>query len=165
MQDNDTADVMSLVTLASENAYHKLPELQKHPLLLVDITILLCIRYLQDGDFTSAEEKGTDAWLKRRELQMPKDLRMSNCYNYLGTAYDSELQYSVGWHWLERSANILKHHDEDVYVGLACQNNLNRARNLYCTATERHERYDESKKLLDISLSQATKVGSWYLLA
>ena len=163
MQDNDTAGVMSLITLASENAYHKLPESQKDPLLLVDIMILLCISYLQDGNFTAAEKMGTDAWFKRKELQMPKDLRMSNCYNYLGIAYDSELQYGVGFHWLERSANILKHHDEDVCVRLACQNNLNRARNLYCT--EKPGRYEESKKLLDISMSQATEFGSWYFLA
>ena len=165
MQDNDTASLMSLVTDTSENAYHKLPKSKKDPLLLVDIMILLCIRYLQDGDFTAAEKKGTDAWFEKRELQMPKDLRISNCYNYLGLAYDSKLQYSVGWHWLERSAYILKDPDEDVYVRLACQNNLNRARNLYCTATEKPERYEESKKLLDISMSQAVEFGSWYFLA
>ena len=158
---------MSLVTLASENAYHKLPESQKDPLLLVDIMTLLCIRYLQDGDFTAAEEMGTDAWFKRRELQIPKDLRMSNCYTYLGIAYDSKLQYSVGWHWLERSANILKDHDEDLYVRLACQNNLNRARNLYCFKNyeESKKNYEESKRLLDISISQAMEFGSWYFLA
>lgn len=160
MQDNDTAGVMSLVTHTSEDAYQKLPESQKDPLLLADIMILLCILYLQDGDFKAAEDKGLKSLELRRELQMPEDLAMSNCYNYLGIACDSDLRHDEAHVWLEKSADIFKDHDEDLYVRLACQNNLNRARNLYCT-----EQYEQSKQLLDISMSQATKFGSWYSLA
>ena len=37
MQDNDTAGIMSLVTLTSKDAYQKLPEPQKDQLLMADI--------------------------------------------------------------------------------------------------------------------------------
>ena len=160
MQDSDTPGVMSLVTHNSKVAYQKLPELQKDQLLLADILILLGIVYLQDGDIRAAEDYGMKILEIRRELTMPEDLAMTNCYNYLGIACDSDLRHSEAWIWLERSADILKNHDEDLYVRLACQNNLNRARNLYCTG-----QYEQSKQLLDVSMSQATKFGSWYSLA
>ena len=160
MQDNDTTDGMSLVPHAGEDAYQMLPESQKDQLLFADILILLGTLDLQDGRFKAAKGKGLKSLDLRRELQMPEDLAMSNCYNYLGIACDSDLRHDEARVWLEKSADILKDHDEDLYVRLACQNNLNRARNLYCT-----ENYEQSKHLLDISMSQATKFKSWYSLA
>lgn len=160
MQDNDTAGVMSLVTHTSKDAYQKLPKSQKDQLLLADILILLSIVCLQNGDFSAAEDFGMKSLEIRRELMMPEDLAMTNCYNYLGIACDSDLRHSEARFWLEKSADILKDHDENLYVRLACQNNLNRARNLYCTG-----QYEQSKQLLDVSMSQATKFESWYSLA
>ena len=58
MQDNDSTDVMSPVTHASEDAYQQLPQSQKDQLLLADVLILLGIVYLQDGDSTAAENQG-----------------------------------------------------------------------------------------------------------
>ena len=81
---------------------------------------------------------------------------MTKCYNYLGIACDSDLRHSEARVWPEKSAETLKDHDEDLYVHLACQNNLNRAQIFYCTG-----QYEQSKQLLDISMSQATRFVSW----
>ena len=88
---------------------------------------------------------------------MPEDLAMTNGYNYLGFACDSDLRPSEARVWLEESGDILKDHDEDLYVRLACQNNLNRVHNFYCTG-----QYEQSKQVFDISMSQAIRFESWY---
>ena len=45
---------------------------------------------------------------------MFEDLEMTNCYNYLGSACDSDLRHSEARVWLEKSADILKDHKEDL---------------------------------------------------
>ena len=37
---------------------------------------------------------------------------MTNCYNYLGIARDSSLRHSEARAWLEKSADILKDHED-----------------------------------------------------
>lgn len=159
MQDNDIAGIMTLVIDCAAEAYKKLPIDKMDRLLWSDILVLLSIRDLSIGEFESTNDLGHEALKIRTEMQTHQDLRMSNCYNYIALALDSLEQHKDAQPWLEKSNDILKDHDDDLYVRLSCQNNLNSARNLYCMGD-----YEAAEKKIDQSLKQATAFDSWYSL-
>lgn len=160
MHDNDTAGIMSLVIDCAAEAIKRLPTDKLHRLLWSDIVELLSIRDLTIGDFKSANNLSHEALKIRTELEMPRDLKMTNCFNYIALALDSLEQHKDAHSWLGKSADILTSHDEDdLYVRLSCQNNLNSARNLYCMGE-----YGPAEKRLDSALKQATVLDSWYSL-
>lgn len=159
MHDNDTVGIMSLVIDCAAEAIKRLPTDKLHTLLWSDIVELLSIRDLTVGDFKSANDLSHEALKIRTELEMSQDLKMTNCFNYIALALDSLEQHKDAQPWLEKSADILTGHDEDLYVRLSCQNNLNSARNLYCMGE-----YEPAEKRLDLALKQATDFDSWYSL-
>ena len=151
VSDNDTAGIFSLVTHTADTAFEKLPSKDKDQRLKADIFNLLDILYQKEGDFKASEVQILESLQIRRELFSPEDLAIVACYNYLGVATDSDLRYDEGNEWLEKSAAIIEDHDEDLYVRLRCQNNLNRSRNRYAT-----EKFDDSETLLNRALTLAT---------
>jgi tetratricopeptide (TPR) repeat protein len=142
------------------DAFRKLPEPLRDQLLLADLLILFAICDLMIGDFKSAEHGSRKSLETRQGLRLPEDLQMTNYYNYLGLACDSELRHDEARIWLDKSVAILRGHDEELYVRLSCQNNLNSARNLYYT-----DHFDEAEQRIDLSLKQATGFQSWCSLA
>lgn len=159
VHDNDIAGIMSLVIDCAAEAYKRLPIDKADRLLWCDIIELLSIRDLMIGEFKSTHDLGQEALKIRTEMQAPQDLKMTNCFNYIALALDSLEQHKDAQPWLEKSNQILKDNDEDLYVRLSCQNNLNSARNLYCMGE-----YEAAEKRIDQSLKQATAFDSWYSL-
>ena len=151
---------MSLVINCASESYKKLPESEKDKLLYCDIVELLSIRDLMVGEYKSAEDLGYEALKIRTEMNMPQDLKMTNCYNYIALAQDSLGRHHEAQLWLDKSDAILKGHSDDLCVRLSCQNNLNSARNLYCMG-----QFNAAEKRLDTALQQATSFNSWYSLA
>ena len=160
MHDNDTHSVMSLVMHTAEHAFNKLAPEDQNYLLLIEITVLSSILNLQEGDFKAAEEKAAKALQLMKEHDLPEGLTLTNAYNHLGLACDSIGEHDKAKAWLEKSADILKKGDDDAHTRLACQNNLNRARNLYCK-----NNFKEAEDLIDKAFAQATEFKSWYSLA
>lgn len=159
VSDNDKAGVQSLVTYTGEKAFQQL--LYKDQVLEADILSLLGILYQKEGDFFASEYEIAESLRIRRELNdSPKDLAIVACYNYLGVARDSDLRHDEGKEWLEKSFAIIKDRNEDLYIRLRCQNNLNRARNRYAT-----DNFEEAEKLLDKALELARVFDGWYSLA
>ena len=150
---------MSLVINCAAEAIKKLPEDQADRLLECDIIVLLSIRDLMGGDYESSEDLGYKALKIRTEMKMPQDLKMTNCFNYIALALDSLERHQEAQPWLNKSDALLRGHEEDLYVRLSCQNNLNSARNLYCMAE-----FAAAEDRVDLALKQATAFDSWYSL-
>lgn len=160
VHDNDTAGIMSLVIDCAAEAYKKLPNNKSDKLLYCDIIELLSIRDLMQGEYKSAEDLAREVLKIRNGINMPQDLKMTNCYNYIALALDSLERHTEAQKWLDKSDAILRDHEEDLFVRLSCQNNLNSARNLYCM-----DQYEAAEKRIDLALEQATSFQSWYSLA
>ncbi|KAL8812868.1 MAG: hypothetical protein Q9223_000518 [Gallowayella weberi] len=161
VHDNDAAGILSLVISTGYAAYYKLPDAAKERILDADILLLLCIRDLRaEGDFVSAEIEGKKSLAIREELQMPQDLQMTNCYNYIAIALDSLGRHLEAKNLLDKSREILEGHSDELHVRLLCQNNLNSSRNLFSM-----DDFEGSEKKLDDALIQATSFKSWYSLA
>ncbi|KAL8646295.1 MAG: hypothetical protein Q9226_006922 [Calogaya cf. arnoldii] len=148
VHDNDAAGILSLVVDTDYNAYYKLPENAKQPILEADLLLLLCIRDLRaEGDFKSAETQGKRSLAIREELKIPQDLQMTNCYNYIAIALDSMGIHEEATEWLEKLRDILGAHDDELHVRLLTQNSLNYSRNLFSV-----EDFTGSEKILDGAL-------------
>ncbi|KAH7316733.1 P-loop containing nucleoside triphosphate hydrolase protein [Stachybotrys elegans] len=161
VHDNDAAGIMSFVIETGEQAYRKLPDDLKAPLLEADILLLLCIRDLRtDGNFKSAEAQGLKSLDIRLGLDKPQELEKTNCYNYIAIALDSCGRHDEAKTWLRRSRDVLETKDDELHTRLLCQNNLNFSRNLFSVGD-----FDEAERMLDQAYSQATKFKSWYSLA
>lgn len=157
---------MSLVIDCANKVYQKLPEEQRNEdqRLGCDIIELLSIRALTNGDYESSRHLAHAALDVHQGIspqEKHEELRLSNYYNYIALALDSLEKHEDAKVWLDKSAAILRGHDnDDQYVRLSCQNNLNAARNLYCVG-----KFDDAEQRLDKALEQATRLNSWYSLA
>ena len=161
IHDNDSAGILSLVIDTGRNAYYKLPQSAKEPLLEADILLLLCIRDLRaEGDFKSAEVQGKQSLTIREQQKAPQDLQMTNCYNYIAIACDSMGHHAEAKTWYEKSRTLLEGNDDSLHIRLLCQNNLNFSRNLFSVGE-----YEVSEEKLKQALIQASSFKSWYTLA
>ena len=161
VHDNDAAGVLALVVDSARDAYHELPDSQKERILEADILLLLCIKDLRaEGDFVSAEGHGKKSLVIRDDLNMPQDLQMTNCYNYIAIACDSMGRHDDVRSLLGKSRVILEGNDDKLHLRLLCQNNLNFSRTLFSLG-----KFDDSEKKLSQGLAQATSFDSWYTLA
>ncbi|KAL8948298.1 MAG: hypothetical protein Q9222_005505 [Ikaeria aurantiellina] len=161
VHDNDAAGILSLVVDTGHDAYYKLPAESRPLILEADILLLACIRHLRgEGDFNSAEIQGKKSLAIREQLNMPQDLQMMNCYNYIAIALDSMARHTEAKEWLQKSQNILEGHDDELHIRLLCQNNLNFSRNLFSSGD-----FMASEQKLDCALEQAISFSSWYSLA
>ncbi|KAL8804836.1 MAG: hypothetical protein Q9182_002330 [Xanthomendoza sp. 2 TL-2023] len=161
VHDNDAAGILSLVITTGYVAYYRLPDAAKERILEADILLLLCIRHLRaEGDLESAETDGKKSLAIREQLKIPQDLQMTNCYNYIAIALDSQGRHQEAKNLLDKSREILEGHQDEIHLRLLCQNNLNSSRNLFSM----HD-FKGSEQKLDQALIQATSFKSWYSLA
>lgn len=129
VHDNDAAGVMSLTIGTGYGAYYKLSESSKDRLLEADMLLIVCLKDLRvEGDFKSAEAQGKKSLAIREDMNLPQDLEMTNCYNYIATACDSMGRHEEAKMWLKKSRGILEGHDDELHTRLLCQNNLNFSR-------------------------------------
>lgn len=150
---------MSLAVDCARHAYQELVDDQKDKLLYADILELSAIHDLHAGDYESASTLSHQALEVMVEMGMPQDLKMSNYYNYIALALDSLEKYDEAKVWHNKKEPILSSSDEDLFVRLSCQHNLNSARNLYCVG-----KFNEAEQRLHLALGQATRFNSWYSL-
>ncbi len=152
VHDNDAAGALSLVLDSGKDAYYKLPDNLKDPILEADILLLLCIRDLRaEGDFKSAETNGRKSLQIRDDLERPQDLEMTNCYNYIAVACDSVGRHAEAKELLRKSRSILEGKDDELHTRLLCQNNLNFSRNLFSVGD-----LEGAEKTLNEAVVQAT---------
>lgn len=120
---------MSLVIDCAGDAHETLLEAQQDTKIHGDILHLLAVRDLVAGNFDSSYTFAKKALDARVALGTPQDLKTSNAYNYLGLALDSLERHDEAKSWFGKKEPILNSSDDDLYIRLRCQHDLNMSRN------------------------------------
>ena len=126
VEDNDPVGMLSLMVNVACEAYRKLPERSKDPLLWADILEMLAFRDLKDGAFHSCEQLGHEAFVIRKEKGQEGDIRIHSSYNLIGLACDSAGRHEDAQGWLQKAIDALEGNNEDIRR-LAARNHLNMA--------------------------------------
>ncbi|KAH8807878.1 hypothetical protein F5884DRAFT_752454 [Xylogone sp. PMI_703] len=156
---NDTANNIGTVIDTGFMAWNSWSAPDKDQMLYATLLGYGGVQDMWIGEYHLAQRHCQEALKITLQHLAPDDEEVLNCYNNLGLVYGCQGDYVRGDNFLSRAEDISKANPAK-YPAKGILINANTARNDYC-----NKRFEDAQRRLDLALSEAVEMQSWYWMA